>query len=78
MHQTGKRLARWILSCVAVAALSGCARGGDDMWDRTGSHVEWHTLQYWKDAVEVHETIDRYFFDRDPMDPNSYGGNTVK
>jgi hypothetical protein len=78
MHHIGKRLVRWILCCATVVALGGCARGGDDMYDRMGSHFEWHTLQYWKDAVEINETIDRYFWGLDPQDPNCYGGNPTK
>jgi hypothetical protein len=78
MHRKNRRFTGWLLLGAALAALSGCARGNDDVWDYTGRHMEWHTLQYWKDAVEMHETIDRYFFDRDPYDPNSYGGNTAK
>lgn len=78
MTQFKKSFRALMLTAAAALSLGGCARGGDDMWDRTGNHLEWHVLQYWKDAVTAHETFDYYFLDLDPMDPETYGRETSK
>ena len=78
MKKLKTSLGRLIIACAASLTIAGCARGGEDLWDRTGDHVEWHVLQYWKNAVDAHETFDRYFLDRDPMDPNSYGREVTR
>jgi hypothetical protein len=70
-----KKLMRPILrAALAAAALAaaGCARGGDDVWDRVGEHANWHVLGGYKQAQNFHDTIDRYFFFRDIYDPNDY------
>lgn len=80
MRHLTRRLGRLALACAAAAAFAGCSisRGGDDVYDRIGNHMEWHTLQYWKDMQQAHEVIDRYFFNRDMWDPDDYGTGAWK
>jgi hypothetical protein len=56
-----------------LLAGAGCARGGDDLYDRTAEHFEWHLLNFYKQAQQAHETVDRYFFNRDVTDPTDHG-----
>lgn len=75
----GRQAMKTVLRCTfrtalaaAALAFAGCARGGDDVWDRAGEHADWHVLQGYKQGQGIHRTIDRYFLFRDPYDPNDH------
>ena len=73
MRKLKSSIRRAAFVCIAAVGMVGCARGGDDMYDRLGDHIEWHTLNFWYQASSIHEGIDRYFLNRDRMDPDDYG-----
>ena len=69
-----KKLALVFLLGVALIAFSGCASGGGigGTLHRGWNHIQWHILGAYKDLVNIHEEVDKYFFNLDIRDPDRY------
>ncbi|MBI2898825.1 MAG: hypothetical protein HYY17_01435 [Planctomycetes bacterium] len=67
-----KKLARVVALALTVSFFTGCARGGEGLFDRVWKHLQWHLLGAYKDLVELHKEIDRYIFNLDERNPDRY------
>lgn len=68
-----RRLKRLGIVAGIVLVLAGCARDtGDGFFYRTWKHIQWHILGAYKDFVELHKEVDRYFFNLDERNPDRY------
>ncbi len=67
-----KKWMRVLMMVLALVTFSGCARGGEGLFDHMWKHVQWHLLGAYKDLVELHKDIDRYVFNLDERNPDRY------
>lgn len=69
------RMRRWAMGLVVAAGailVSGCARGGADLFERAGDHFEWHVYGTYQETVKLHQDFDRIFLNMDERNPDRY------
>jgi len=67
-----KRLGLVLMMALVAVTFSGCSNDSGSVFYRAFKHLEWHILGAYKDLVDLHKEIDRYFFDLDERDPDRY------
>lgn len=67
-----KKMLLVLMLVVVAIAFTGCARGGEGLFERAWKHIEWHMLGAYKDLVELHKDVDRYVFNLDERNPDRY------
>jgi hypothetical protein len=67
-----KRIGLVLMMAVVAVTFSGCSHDSGSVFYRAFKHLEWHILGAYKDLVDLHKEIDRYFFDLDERDPDRY------
>jgi hypothetical protein len=67
-----KRFGMAVLMAFVAVTFTGCSRDSGSVFYRAFKHLEWHILGAYKDLVELHKEIDRYFFNLDERDPDRY------
>ena len=67
-----KRIGLVLMMALVAVTFSGCSNDSGSVFYRAFKHLEWHILGAYKDLVDLHKEIDRYFFDLDERDPDRY------